>query len=524
MNKKLIVLPLFTAVLYVLATPPVDLALLGWFCLVPLLFALTKCNSYKEVFLTGIISGLTSTVATYYWLVHTMTTFGGLSYLLSVFLFILLAGYLSLYWSLFTLTIRFLSARKLPFILIAPFVWVSLEYLRTYLFSGFPWALLGYTQYKMPYLIQVSDLLGAYGISFILVLSSAIICKGICVYLSGKVIPTKEIIMLLLLLLINISYGFINIHKYVEPSNYIVSALIQGNIEQNMKWNKNHQDETINIYGDLSKSAAENSNELDLIIWPETAAPFYFQNKSRLRKKTIDISESLNVPILFGSPAYKYEDKKARLLNSAFLIAPQPGGGVSTLARYDKVHLVPFGEYVPLKKILFFVNKITEGIGDFSAGENTTPLTIKINKKNSTVALLGTNICYEGIFPDLIRRFVKNGANILVNITNDAWYGRSSAPYQHLSAAVFRAVENGIYMLRAANTGVTAVINPLGQIEKSTDIFTRDYITAKVTLREKMTFYTKNGDVFAIFVSISTVVAIIYILIINIKRRSCNRL
>ncbi len=515
MNKKLFTLSVFTAILNVLATPPVDLAPLGWLCLTPLLFALTGCNSYKEAFQAGIISGIVSTVGTYYWLIYTMTTFGGLSYLLSVVLFILLAAYLSLFWSLFTLTIRFLSAAKLPFILIVPFIWVSLEYLRTYLFSGFPWALLGYTQYKIPHFIQVSNLMGPYGVSFILALSSAVICQGICRYFSKKIFPLKETIMFLFLLLLTISYGFINIREYKEPSKYILSALIQGNIEQNMKWNKDFQDKTIDIYGNLSKKAAENAKGLDILIWPETAAPFYFQNKSRLNEKIIDISDSLNIPILFGSPAYKYEGKKVRLLNSAFLIAPQPGKGVETLARYDKMHLVPFGEYVPMKKILFFVNKITEGIGDLSAGDNANPLMFRTGKTNTELVSLGTTICYEGIFPDLVRRFVKNGANILVNITNDAWYGRSSAPYQHLSAAVFRAVENGIYMLRSANTGVTAVINPLGRIEKSTRIFTRDYLTAKVSLRERTTFYTKNGDIFAILISFTTLISIIYAVIIN---------
>jgi len=525
MNKRLYGLSLLTAVLYVLATPPVDLIPLGWFCLTPLLFAFAKSNSHKEVFKAGLVSGLASSVGLYYWLIYTMTTYGGLSYPLSTLLFILLAAYLAAYWSVFTMMVRYLSAGRFPLLLVAPCVWVSLEYLRTYLFTGFPWALLGYTQYKSPYLIQIAGIFGPYAVSFILVLSSVLVYQGINSYFSKRELPLKEIGLLLLLLIIDVSYGFIKIHQYEEPSRSIVSSLVQGNIDQGIKWNKGYQDETINIYGQLSKAAVEETAKLDVLIWPETAAPFYFQSNRSLKKKIVDISGSLNIPILFGSPAYKYEGEKVKYLNSAFLIAPRSENEVETLARYDKVHLVPFGEYVPLKKILFFVNKITEGIGDFSAGDNTNPLDLKASNVTSTaflqaagyapemdpaVASFGTLICYEAIFPDLVRRFVKNGANILVNITNDAWYGRSSAPYQHLSAAVFRAVENGTYMLRAANTGVTAIINPLGYIEKSTRIFTRGFVTGKVALRERMTLYTIYGDVFTIIVSIITVLMMIY--------------
>jgi len=186
MNKRLYGLSLLTAVLYVLATPPVDLIPLGWFCLTPLLFAFAKSNSHKEVFKAGLVSGLASSVGLYYWLIYTMTTYGGLSYPLSTLLFILLAAYLAAYWSVFTMMVRYLSAGRFPLLLVAPCVWVSLEYLRTYLFTGFPWALLGYTQYKSPYLIQIAGIFGPYAVSFILVLSSVLVYQGINSYFSKR--------------------------------------------------------------------------------------------------------------------------------------------------------------------------------------------------------------------------------------------------------------------------------------------------------------------------------------------------
>jgi len=212
--------------------------------------------------------------------------------------------------------------------------------------------------------------------------------------------------------------------------------------------------------------------------------------------------------ILFGSPAYAMEGEKISYLNSAFLIAPDNSGSIGTLGRYDKHHLVPFGEYVPMKRLLFFVNKITEGIGDFSPGEGVKSLDMRVGNTLRELVSFSPLICYEGIFPDQVRRFVKGGGDVLVNVTNDAWYGRSSAPYQHLSAAVFRAAENGVYMLRAANSGISAIIDPVGRIKASTALFDETFLTGHIYLQNEKTIYSRRGDLFAIFMSIVTVTSI----------------
>lgn len=252
------------------------------------------------------------------------------------------------------------------------------------------------------------------------------------------------------------------------------------------------------------------AEEVDLIVWPETAAPFYFQQSGPLRNELLDLTIELESTLLFGSPGYKLNGKKVSYLNSAFLAGSAGRGEAKTLGRYDKLHLVPFGEYVPLGKLLFFVSKITEGIGDFSPGKGVMTLDPPEWLTGGAPVRFGPLICYEGIFPDLVRQFVDKGANVLVNITNDAWYGRTSAPYQHLAAALFRSVENGVFMLRAANTGISAIIDPLGRVEKSKPLFERGYIAGTVGLPEGGTFYTRYGDLFAWFASLFSILIIVY--------------
>jgi apolipoprotein N-acyltransferase len=219
------------------------------------------------------------------------------------------------------------------------------------------------------------------------------------------------------------------------------------------------------------------------VIWPEAATPFYFQSGGPLAEKVKGLPRQMGVHLLFGSPAYRNDaNGRSHLMNSAFLLTPQ--GEVA--GRSDKVHLVPFGEYVPLKPFLPFIEKLVVGIGDFSAGE-VNPLELDGHK-------LGVLVCYEAIFPELARDYVLRGSDLLVNITNDAWFGRSSAPLQHLAMVRFRAIENRVWIARAANTGISAFISPVGRILADTDIFETTYATAKVGLGAAPGLYAKSGD------------------------------
>jgi apolipoprotein N-acyltransferase len=275
--------------------------------------------------------------------------------------------------------------------------------------------------------------------------------------------------------------GMIDQQMLRQPSLKV--ALIQGNIDQSVKWEESFQKETLKIYEKLSLKAAE--QHPDLIIWPETATPFFFQQAREYQPMVLDIPNKTNAFLLFGSPSFKGERGKVNYYNSAYLASPAK----EITGRYDKIHLVPYGEYVPLGEILS-LGSLGEGIGNFKSGKVIYNFSIPQGK-------FGVLICFEIIFPNLCRIFVKSGADFLVTITNDAWFGKTSAPYQHFTMTVFRAVENRVFIARAANTGITGFIDPRGKIIQKGEIFVEEAMNGTIRLSKKKTFYTLYGDVFA---------------------------
>jgi apolipoprotein N-acyltransferase len=259
-------------------------------------------------------------------------------------------------------------------------------------------------------------------------------------------------------------------------------GLVQGNIDQAIKWEKAHQRATLEIYADLTRRAAAGSR---LIVWPEAAVPAYVRYEPWVLGWLSQLAADVGAPLLVGAPDARQDGRVTRYLNTAFLVEP-PG----LRARYDKMHLVPFGEYVPLKGLLFFVEAIAAEIGDFTPGRERVIFPLE-------GAPFGTVICYEVIFPDLFRRFVRDGARFMVNITNDAWFGDSGGPLQHLAMVPLRAVENGVAVARAANTGVSALVHPSGRIDPQLGLFRRGALTVDVPLRAGQTLYTRVGDLFA---------------------------
>jgi apolipoprotein N-acyltransferase len=259
-------------------------------------------------------------------------------------------------------------------------------------------------------------------------------------------------------------------------------SIVQGNIEQSIKWDPGFQERTIAIHNRLTREAGRGA---DLIVWPETAVPFFLREGGPLSQQVLDLAKEMQSYLLVGSPD-RARDISSRYYNSAFLISPEG----KIVQKYDKIHLVPFGEYVPLKSLLFFVQKMATGIGDFSPGQAFTVF-------EAPAGRFGVLICFEAIFPDQVRRYVLAGADFLVNITNDAWFGDSSAPYQHLSMAALRAVENGVILVRAANTGISALVTPTGRIVKQSDLFVETVLSGTMARRSAETFYTRYGDVFA---------------------------
>jgi len=423
----------------------------------------------------------------------------------SLFFLVVLTAYLALYFSAFSFCLRWVSGKmELPETLLAPPLWVSLEYIRGTLFSGFPWELLGYSQFLNLPFVQIADMTGVYGVSFLIVLVNVSLYRFSEASLdrAWKSV-TKEILAAVLLLAITGIYGYFRLYelkpKYKEGTPLRI-ALIQGNIPQDMKWEPKFQEETVRVYSDLTYRAILQPKRPDLIIWPETATPFFFQESFPFQPRIMELAQKTDVPILFGSPAYERAGRQMQYFNSAFLISPEK----KILGRYDKVHLVPFGEYAPLGGILGFTRDIIGAIGDFTPGKDTITLELPQGK-------FGVLICYEAIFPDLTRQFVKKGARFLVNITNDAWFGPTAAPYQHISMAVMRAVENRVPMARAANTGISGFIDPLGRMTQSSGLFTKAILLDNIYLNDFKSFYAQGGDVFTYVCLAYTALFLVYI-------------
>lgn len=486
MDKKTFLLITIAALFLMVSFPKIGQPFFVWFALIPLLFAVEGKSIYKT-FLAAWFCGLIFYTGLIYWIVVVTTTYGGLIYPLGIFVMLLLVTYLSLYCGLAFALSRFIEERT-PFTLplILPFIWVSLEYIRSFAFSGFPWESLGYALYQSRYLIQCADIAGIYGISFIIVFTNTtgyLLLRGI----SERRFPLKELFLTMVLIGMVLIYGrarLIGINKISQTSPEIPVGLVQGNIDQGIKWNRAFRQQAIEIHRRLSVLSLERGSRL--IIWPESSTPFYFQSSLDYQRIIFDIIEGSGSYILIGSPFFNQLHGNLRNYNSAFLLSPSR----EVLERYDKIHLVPYGEYIPLKRFFPFINKMVVGIGDFYPGQNRTIF----NLPDGSFSVL---ICYEIIFPDLTRKFVKDGAHFLVNITNDAWFGSTSAPYQHLSMAAVRAIENRRFVARAANTGISAIIDATGCIQSTSKLFTEQLLTGTIRPLSVRTFYTQFGDVFA---------------------------
>lgn len=465
--------------LLALAFPRPDWSWLAWIALVPLFLVMAR-----RPFRSGFVAGLTFFAAILYWVNIVMTTYGHLHPVLSVIAWLLLAAYLALFFAAATwAACRLKSACGYSCVLTLPVLWVALEFLREFLLTGFPWASLGYSQHDHAILIQSADLFGVYGLSFLLVLANAVIAEWLLARkLPSRHRPQAALITTIVLLAGTCGYGFWRLGTDLDGrAEQLKVTVAQGNIPQDVKWLPEFQQETVRIYRDLSLTAAR-TEKPGLIIWPEAATPFYYQDAKKLSEVVAGIPRQADAALLFGSPAYRREPGGLRYLNSAFLL-DRDG---KEKGRSDKIHLVPFGEYVPLKRFLPFIEKLVVGIGDFSPG-TINPLPLNGHK-------LGVLVCYEAIFPELAREWVRQGSGLLVNITNDAWFGNSSAPWQHLAMVRFRAVENRVWVARAANTGISAFIAPSGRIHAATDLFVPAAATVEVGLGARPGLYARTGD------------------------------
>lgn len=476
------------------AFPDTGLSWLAWIGIVPLLAAVRNL-SWRKGFGLGFMAGMAHFLTLVYWVAYTMRTYGHLPWPVGVSILALLAACLALFVASFTALVCRLRPQPFTTLFLAPIIWVALEYLRSFFLSGFPWELIGYSQYKELHLTQISDILGVYGVSFLILFANTAVfflLLNIAKFDWNGVRITRWFAVLALTLGVGLNGAnwFYGVHRLNEidllcadaPS--IRAAFVQGNIEQALKWDPAFQDATIDKYLHLSQSIMD--HHPDLVVWPETALPFHFRYDVPLTVKVQEGVRRMGAFFLVGSPSFEKRPRRVDYYNSAYLIDPQG----SAAGKYDKAHLVPFGEYVPLKRWLPFLGKLVEQVGDFSRGDIGETI-------GWTYGKLGVLICYEGIFPGIARTMTVNGANLLVNITNDAWYGRSSAPFQHFSMTVFRAIENRRALIRSANTGISGFVDPVGRILNATALFTDAAEFRQVPLLSTVSLYCRFGDVFA---------------------------
>jgi len=470
---------------------------------IPLLQAIERAQNPKTAFKAGFIWGLFFFSMLLWWLVPTISTYGKIHYLLAIPVVLCLCCYLAIYPSIWAFYVKklFLSKRYgLETALAASCCWIVLEAIRSILLSGFPWGLLAYTLTPVPVLIQSADLWSVYGVGFLIIFFNVALFEASHILRAG---PKKKGIswpfitlsaVTAAILGIYFLYGFATLPQDPKPS--IRVAAVQAAIDQNRKWAPELTRFTVDTYIHLSQKAMKSHPDLKLVVWPETAMPFYFQENSLVKQQVLEFARKNGLYILLGSPSYTYtQEGKPRYLNSAYIIGPDG----TVLGRYDKNHLVPFGEYMPWGKLTSWARRFLPTAGDFVPGNNLSPLKAGPFK-------IGTMICFESIFPEIARKEVIAGANLLAVITNDAWFGRTAAPWQHADMAVFRAVETRRWIIRAANTGVSRIISPKGEVIVNSHLFCPEFVSALINLNKKQTLYVRYGSMW--FVAINLLIVI----------------
>lgn len=485
--------------LHVLLFPSPGLGFLSWVALAPLLFALVSTGvSLGRAFALGYLSGVMFYLGTCYWVYHVMHTYGGLSSATSVALTILFALYIALWHGLFGLILALMQRRQMflgaRVLWLAPFVWVACELGRTEVF-GFPWALLGTAQVNNIAFAQLATVSGVWGLSFVIVVVNAAVVFGWVRKRNGIVVTG----IVSALVLQSLSFW-----KPAHAATTHSARLVQQNIPILEKgWTHDYFDTTIAEITDLSKSKQPPSPEPRLIIWPESPAPFY-TNDAKLKLWLSTLATDRSSFVLAGTLGILpsgASNSAYDVYNSATLVAPTG----DFLDRYDKVHLVPFGEYVPFRSLLSFAESLTKQVSEFSRGSERK---VFILRSAAGEKRLGLFICYETAFPNEVRAFATQGAQIFVNISNDAWLGDYGASMQHLNMARIRAIENRRWLLRATNNGITSSIDPYGRVIIQAPREIRTAIDAPYAFESRVTLYTRLGDWLAYLCAIITLAAL----------------
>jgi apolipoprotein N-acyltransferase len=449
-------------------------------------------------FRLGFGAGLVYFAGTLYWVVTVMTTFGGLADPVAVLVGALLVAYLSIYPAFFAVLLGHAVRRGgVGMVWLAPIFWVAMEWLRSWVGGGFPWALLGSSLATVLPVVQLASVTGVYGLSLLVVLVST---AAAALTLSRRRPDRIGAAVVAALTLVIAAAGTMRVagSALTRSGTVIRVGLVQGNVAQDRKWNPAFRDQILGNYLALSQRVIDAGARL--VLWPEAATPFFFDAESALAAPIRQLASLTRTPFLIGTDEIVRGagGEPDRYYNAAVLV----GADGRSHRSYRKMQLVPFGEYVPLKQLLFFVGPLVEAVSDFSAG--TDPIVFEAGDSRVSVA-----ICYEVVYPWIARAFVSQGSQLLATITNDAWFGRSSAPYQHFEQASIRAVENGRYLVRAANTGISGVVDPYGRVLAATPLFEPAATTVDVRLHDHRTIYSYIGDLVAWLSAAATALVLI---------------
>jgi apolipoprotein N-acyltransferase len=448
-----------------------------------------------RAFLLGLAAGLTYFVGTIYWTALVMGQYGDMPFAVAVLLMLLLAAYLAIYPALFALIVHRLVARVgTAGLVLAPAVWVTTELGRGYMFTGFPWALLGYSQVTVLPVAQLASLVGVWGLSALVVLVNVAVV--LLVFERGS-LRWRVAAVAVAAVLATAVWGSLRLSdsRLTREGTPLRVGLVQGNVPQDEKWNSRRAADILGTYLDESRKVA--AQGAHFIVWPESALPFLFQEQPIAGDMVRQLAYQTKSAILFGSDQIE-RGTPPRYFNSAFLI--DPAGTVAAV--YRKMHLVPFGEYVPVKRLLFFAGPLVQAVSDFSEGDRMVMLPVAGHRAS-------TAICYEVVYPNLARDATRAGSQLLTTITNDAWFGRSSAPWQHFEMASMRAIEQGRYLARAANTGISGIVDPYGRVLARSGLFEPATIVGEVRFLDDDTVYARTGDVFAYACALLTLAGIL---------------
>lgn len=501
-QARRIQLVILSGIILGLTFPKFNLSWLAWFALLPWILVLLQPISLRQAFLHAFVFGSAFYAVLLYWVVEVMHKYGFFPLPLAVLFYLGFAIYNALFVAVFGLLARKILTQNYLFLknfvptgaqiailnsLWGAALWVAVELWQTHMFGGFPWCLLGYSLVDNLGIMQVTTVTGIYGVSFLVCLVNLLLAHAL--YQRKRPLFFGAAILLGLILTGDFAFRAWTASNpspsadstTLAPAEHRV-AILQMNIPQDTEWTRPTLEAWLNVLEQMLMNSRS-----ELAVMPENPAPFYYPDDREFTDRLKAMVKRSGSTVIAGVVmAHPDRQGKPGVYNSAATLAPDG----HLLAEYDKQHLVPFGEYIPTRRYLSFLGKLTNEISDFSAGQEYTLSPINGNR----AAIL---ICYEAIFPDLVRRFTGRGADVLINITNDGWYGRSAAPYQHFEMARVRAIENRRYLIRAANTGISAIIDPYGRVIERTRLEQQVVLRGVYEYRTDQTFYARFGDAFA---------------------------